>query len=608
MSKLLLRHLKSYASDPTLVDKLIVSAFLKHKGINTTQNKLINTHILRDGDEGFEFIEELNEFDNLSTIEDLIQVFEFVVSPEDKLVNGAVYTPPEIRNFIVETALGTHRNLGTVKIYDPACGCAGFLYSAALRLRKMLRKSYHAIYSEHLFGLDIQPYSTRRSALLLCLAAIIDNEDAEAFDFNIRVGNALDYEWLTSRHDALRFDVVVGNPPYVCSRHMDQHSRKLLEKWSVCTSGHPDMYIPFFELGLKCLQPGGVLGYITVNSFFKSLNGRGLRNYFATNGYEIRIIDFGAHRVFRSRSAYTCLCFIRKSPSPIVDYSHVSRVEDLKHRPSFHKFPYASLDHNDGWNFRQIDIINIIEKAGQPLGRKFKSRCGIATLKNDIYIFTPASETRSCYVMDNGYEIEKTICRDIVNSNRLTRGNSISSIMEKAIFPYFYTEEGACVYQEDVFKKHFPKAYAYLRSKKSDLAKRDKGKGEYGVWYAYGRRQCLEKIKHKLLFPHICRMPPRCAVSDDPHLLFHNGMAIIGKNTRELTVLMKILQSKVFSFYITHSSKPYNSGYYTLGRSYIKNFGLIDLSKADEDFLLAEQKTEVVDKFLEEKYGIRLTA
>ncbi|MBK9225457.1 MAG: hypothetical protein IPO23_14040 [Flavobacterium sp.] len=41
--------------------------------------------------------EEILKFD----LEDLIELFEFVISPSDRIVNGAIYTPSEIRSYII---------------------------------------------------------------------------------------------------------------------------------------------------------------------------------------------------------------------------------------------------------------------------------------------------------------------------------------------------------------------------------------------------------------------------------------------------------------------------------------------------------------------------
>jgi adenine-specific DNA-methyltransferase len=80
-------------------------------------------------------------------------------------------------------------------------------------------------------------------------------------------------------------------------------------------------------------------------------------------------------------------------------------------------------------------------------------------------------------------------------------------------------------------------------------------------WYAYGRNQSLEKLKYKLYFPHITSSTPNFIISTEEDLLFHNGIAIIGENKRELLFLQKLLSSRLFWFYIKNSSKPYGSDF-----------------------------------------------
>ncbi len=75
--------------------------------------------------------------------------------------------------------------------------------------------------------------------------------------------------------------------------------------------GHPDLYIPFFEIGLTLLKEKGMLGFITMNTFFKSVNGRALRGYFQSKNYDLKIVDFGSTQVFQSKPTYTCVCLIQ---------------------------------------------------------------------------------------------------------------------------------------------------------------------------------------------------------------------------------------------------------------------------------------------------------
>lgn len=62
---------------------------------------------------------------------------------------------------------------------------------------------------------------------------------------------------------------------------------------------------------------------------------------------------------------------------------------------------------------------------------------------------------------------------------------------------------------DEVFiKTEYPKAYTYLQNKKKLLLQRDKGKGGYPNWFAFGRTQSLEKMSNKRFFPKFSDTPP----------------------------------------------------------------------------------------------------
>ena len=393
------------------------------------------------------------------------------------------------------------------------------------------------------------------------------------------------------------------------SRNIDEISKQYLNNWSVCSSGHPDLYIPFFEIGLKNLKNNGRLGFITMNTFFKSINGRALRQYIQENQFKLRIVDFGGTQIFNSKSTYTCICLFQNCKAAEVEYTRTNQPFSISSKMNFFlKVDYGELDSYNGWNLQNSTLINKIETIGTPLGKKFKTRNGIATLKNDVYIFDPVDEDRNYYYLQNGsiYPIEKEACKEIINTNKLTKIDCIQSIKMKIIFPYYYEGDDIKLISESQFRREYPFAYKYLKSRQDILSTRDKGNGQYKKWYAYGRNQSLEKSRHKLFFPHIASNIPHYIINNDENLLFHNGMAIIGENDLELFFLKKILSSRLFWFYIINSSKPYGSGYFSLSRNYIKNFGLYPFSNADINYLINETDKEQVDSFIESKYEIKL--
>lgn len=631
MNQNIFKYLKDYSYNTWDINRLLVSSFISVNNITRVNNNFIQSYIIskNDIDEFKQLSDFLTLFSNLSfSIEELIELFEFVISPADKEVNGAVFTPEYIRKFIVENTIkqqtDNKKESHSLRFSDIACGCGGFFKTITEYLRKHTNKSYYDIYNENIYGLDIQEYSIIRTKILLSLLAIIDGDDSSDYSFNLYNGNALSFDW-TSVEEIKKnngFDVIIGNPPYVGASKIDYETKLLLKSWSVSSSGKADLYIPFFEIAMENINNTGIVGYITVNTFYKSLNGRSVRSYFSSNKFDLSIIDFGGEQLFRKRSTYTCICIIGKQQSSNIKYLKTTSKEiNNINFQDYESISYLNLNDFNGWylvNNKNSELISKIESTGIPLGDKFTIRNGFATLKNKIYIFKPIKETKEFYYLEKDkheFKIEKNICRDTIKPNTLKSELELSHKMEKIIFPYIidrYTDNlfgtelrKLKILEEKEFKSKYPFAYKYLLSEKETLAQRDKGSREYEKWYAYGRNQALTLYGYKLLFPYITSQP--CFVfTDDKELMFYNGYAILSDSEEELKVLQKILKSRIFWFYIEKTSKPYAGRFFSVAKNYVKNFGVCELSEEEKKELLSIEDQSEIDDFLEKKYDVVL--
>ncbi|MEA4850288.1 MAG: Eco57I restriction-modification methylase domain-containing protein [Paludibacter sp.] len=622
MNQYVLKFLQSYSYEVYDVNRLLVSAFISINNIEVINNEFIREYIITETDivefeQLLKFIQKIKKGNNEFGIEELIQLFEFVISPEDKEVNGAVYTPETIREYIISKVLSgfTDEEISNMRFADISCGCGGFFYTLAIAINKNTNKPFSEIYRDNIFGVDIEEYSITRTKLLLSLLAISYGEDTLELEFNLYTGNSLEFDWSTN--ETIRnnggFDAIIGNPPYVSSSKIDEKSKIILENWSVSKTGKTDLYIPFFQIGIENLRVGGILGYITVNNFYRSLNGRGIRDYLSEHNHSIRIIDFGSEQVFRGRSTYTCICFINRDANGNIHYtkSDSKNINQLK-LDDFIELQYENLSNHDGWILQNQDItniLNIIENTGIKLGKCFDIRNGFATLKNDVFLFTPTSEDEQFYyfVKDKvNYSIEKDICRDAIKPNTLKTEGEIISKTEKLIFPYSINENRTIsLKKEDVMMKNFPLAYNYLVNYKSVLGNRDKGTRKYDEWYAFGRNQAIGIMGLKLLFPYISNVP-YFVYSNQRDLLFYNGYALISESEEDLLIAQKVLNSKLFWFYITHTSKPYGSSYYALAKNYVKNFGYYQFNAEEKERLLSLSDKNEIDNFLLYIYGVNL--
>lgn len=605
------KYLNSYSKKILEVDRLFVSSFLNSNNINFVRNNFINEYIILISDEDYSTFVDFNSKIRIRSLEDLITAFEFVISPEDKVITGAVYTPENIRNYIIDsTFCSWDGNVENVICADIACGCGGFLLTVSNYIKKNTNKSFYNIFIENLFGVDIAAYSVHRAKILLSLNAILNGEDCD-FKFNFHVGNTLSFDIKNTFNIANnRFDIIVGNPPYVCSRNMNEESLILIKNWSVSNNGHPDLYIPFFEIGIDNLAQNGVLGYITVNSFFKSINGRGLRKYFSNKKLFLKIVDFGGEQIFDEYNTYTCLCFVKNQMSDGITYKRNQSKSLFKIKEKdFYFIEYNKLDDWNGWNLVDNEyaekLISIIENTGVHFFDKYQTRNGIATLKNKIFKFIPIREDNDFYYrMEKGekeVKIEKGICRAIVNSNSIKSQESLLANHEVIIFPYYYNKEVRKVILEDDFRTNFPSAYNYLEFNRIVLSKRDKGKRNYEAWYAYGRTQSLDIKGLKLFFPHITDSP-NFVITEDRDLLFYNGLAAFSDDINELRILKSILETDIFWFYISQTSKYYVSDHRSISKNYIKKFGIPEFSEKEKSYILNHPDKEEVKFLIESKY------
>lgn len=613
MNQQIFKYLKSYSTQPKDVDRLIVSAYLNINNLEVENNILIKSYLINT--ENTNEYESLKEFSIILKkeiqkfdIEALIELFEFVVSPSDRIINGAIYTPNNIRKYITDNAFATKNSLENLKIGDISCGCGGFLLTASKKLKKATTLTYKTIFKNNIYGLDIQEYSINRTKILLSLLALSAGEDERVFQFNLFTNDALTFDWKTTVKNFDGFDIILGNPPYVCARNLSEETLAKLQKFEVCNSGNTDLYIPFFQLGIENLKESGILGIITMNSFFKSLNGRNLRDYFQTKSLNFKIIDFGTEQVFKSKNTYTCICLIENSQNSSIKYCKTSSNTLPTKKGDYEEISYSGLNSKTGWNLDDYERISKIESTGIAFGKLYKTRHGIATLKNEIYIFNPVKEDDEFYYLQNGklYEIEKGICKDIVNSNKLSRAVTLNNLKEKVIFPYDNADKPNLL-KEDFIKENYPKAYIYLQNKRKILDNRDKGKGKYENWFAFGRSQSLEKVKNKLFFPKMSDRVPSYIINSEDNLLFYNGQAVIGHTKEEMVFIKKLMESKIFWYYIKTTSKPYSSEYYSLNGNYINNFGVCQLTKEELNFVIKENNKIMLDKFFESKYQIKLT-
>src|ERR1035437_7412845 len=157
-----LKHIiNQFKEDEISLNKIIVSLFIKANSIQVRNNVLIKSLLISKTSPLHKHIPQSSfPFD----FDDVIEAFELAIPSKEKIINGAVYTPNYIKNFIVEHSFNkVKKKRQDILAADISCGCGAFLYTVANKLKVETGKSFNQIFKDNVFGLDISKSSITRA-------------------------------------------------------------------------------------------------------------------------------------------------------------------------------------------------------------------------------------------------------------------------------------------------------------------------------------------------------------------------------------------------------------------------------------------------------------
>ncbi len=189
-----------------------------------------------------------------------------------------------------------------------------------------------------IYGVDLNEESVEITKLSLFLKIARRGKKLPKIDNKIMCGNSLiddpevagdkAFSWEKEFPDIFEgdnpgFDIVIGNPPYVDNSKINDLHKKYFNKKYIAITSHYDIYIVFYELGIKLLNAKGILAYITSNKWFSQSYGLKLRKLLLQNKI-IKIIDFNNNDIFEDATVETQITIVRKEDSKNKDYNLLS--------------------------------------------------------------------------------------------------------------------------------------------------------------------------------------------------------------------------------------------------------------------------------------------
>jgi len=427
-----------------------------------------------------------------------------------------------------------------------------------------------------------------------------------------------------------KYDVIVGNPPYMKSEDMKNITPMelpLYKKYYKTAYKQFDKYFLFIEKGYSLLKNNGYLGFIVPSKFAKVGAGKNLRNFLLKSKHISNIISFGANQVFKDKSNYTCLLILHKKEKQKFKYIEVDNFTDWKIRnisnDYFNTIEFNSL--NDGtWILMPSKLKKASEKIidqSIPLGELIGEENifnGIQTSANQVYVHKATSQDKKYYFFEKDgkkWKVEKKITRPyfqtLGGSETLYTYHNLEP-NSFVIYPYKKIKNKIELIEINELKEKYPFAYKYLTKYKKILKKRDikpapKTKNE---WYRYGRHQSLDSCEvNKKIIVGVLSLGNKYAIDNKKTLISSGGTAgycmitIPEKLKYSIYYIQALLNSKYLEWYSSLIGEVFRGGYIARGTKVLKQLPIRKIDFSNKKEKNAHDNIAKIQEKLIETYG-----
>jgi adenine-specific DNA methylase len=248
-------------------------------------------------------------------------------------LRGAYYTPAKIANFILRW--GINGSMGA-KILEPSCGDGVFLDCAAKQ------------------GLAFQDFTA---------VEFEAGEADKARSIGLHDSTVIhdDFHHFCLETDQ-KFDLVVGNPPFIRYQYYDAEQQTLADaifkKAGLKRTKLTNAWVTFVVGSSLLLKEQGKLGFVLPSELLQVKYALQLRKYLASHFNKINIISF-ENLVFTDiqQEVVLLLCEKNHSAEHLIEHIEVKDIDGLhKLDPHRLKFPTKKIDfHSDKWTYYFLD-------------------------------------------------------------------------------------------------------------------------------------------------------------------------------------------------------------------------------------------------------------
>ncbi|MDE5839866.1 MAG: Eco57I restriction-modification methylase domain-containing protein, partial [Muribaculaceae bacterium] len=357
-------------------------------------------------------------------------------------------------------------------------------------------------------------------------------------------------------HWDIRFDIVIGNPPYVRYENINPAKRDLYKKEFTTFHYRADLYVLFFEHSLRFLSENGKHCFICSDRWLKNEYGKKLRALISDHFNIEYLIEAERMKAFNDNVlAYPAISLITNSQNKLsIKNATISEPEDL-----FRPIKYIEKKYSEPDNWCEIFLNSNTEGLLGIEEQGFSIGIGVATGADKIFISESFPDI-----------VEKDLLLPLISAKDLS-GNDLRWQGRYVLNPY--DADGHLINLDE-----YPGARDYLTQYRQDIEKRHIVRHNR-TWYAL-----IDKIKPGLRYlPKILLPDISCNsvifVDSGNFYPAHNIYYISGKSVQWLELLAAILMSSFVQCQMSEISNKMHGGIPRWQSQSLRKLRIPDLSE-----------------------------
>lgn len=547
---------------------------------------------------------ELEETVNLNSL-NISALYENLISSKERKILGQVYTPEYIIDNMLNLVFEDIQIDGKIKILDPSCGGGYFLLGAYRRIDKefnddtkhcLKKMKYNKVIEKYMndyecdisiaikryilenmiYGVDVDKFSCFLTKISLCFESNVSDINFNIFQKDFLIDFIPEY----------KFDVIIGNPPYIGHKNIDSIYRESLKnKYTDVFYDKSDISYCFFKAGKMLLNEKGKICFITSRYFLEAKYADRLRDYIRDNFNILKLLDYNGYTVFKNAGVSPMIIFLENSKN----HYEIIDVEKYNNKGELISFNVRQkeLDKN-GWI-----LLNPEEKR---VYEKIISRCNFE-IRNIGYI-----KQGIITGYDEAFIVrEEDILKNNLEENLLRKWIKNSNIKDNRVkFDGLYIIYTNLIDNEE----NYPNTIEYLKKFKNRLLSRRECKSGLRKWYElqWGRDLRLFE-NNKIIFPYKAKNNNFYYDTDKYLCSADIYTLIVDENIITYDYAVKYLNSSIFEFIFKCNAKKVGEKLYEYYPNKLENMQIF-IPKDKCDKILFENDKKYIENYLEKMFNI----